>query len=267
MTPPTSYTTPPSDSLSGTPRPLFTSTPHSTTRISRELPNTIAEEPEEEDDFDSSSVDIGAHPVQSQAFIAMRLNSMDKTVDRVFGPKPSNDGTWRIGNEEIEFLPNGDIKLGRQEYPGTQALYHFLFKKNMPAYHTDEDADAYASILLTSGVHRKGFSIQQPERFTNTYKYKNVISPLLRRGADRSRRGIFDRSRNGSRNNGNTVGEGYKLVTEQTKDFVYYEDPNELVDRLRLLVAAEQAGNNLIHHHNEIESILQELRDHGIITG
>lgn len=42
-------------------------------------------------------------------------------------------------------------------------------------------------------------------------------------------------------------------------DYRYWDDPNELVDRLRLLVAERGAGNN--NHDNEILAIIEELRE------
>lgn len=46
-------------------------------------------------------------------------------------------------------------------------------------------------------------------------------------------------------------------------DYVHWNDPNELVDRLRLLEASRQAGNNA--HDNEILSIIEELYEAGLI--
>lgn len=46
-------------------------------------------------------------------------------------------------------------------------------------------------------------------------------------------------------------------------DYVYWDDPNELVDRLRLLLAERAAGNP--SHINEIISIIEELREAGIV--
>jgi len=46
-------------------------------------------------------------------------------------------------------------------------------------------------------------------------------------------------------------------------DYVYWDDPNELVDRLQLLAASYQAGNK--SHTNEIMSMLEELREAGLI--
>jgi ABC-type ATPase involved in cell division len=43
---------------------------------------------------------------------------------------------------------------------------------------------------------------------------------------------------------------------------VYWNDPNELVDRLRLLLASQSAGNTGVS--NEILSIFEELYESGI---
>jgi len=46
-------------------------------------------------------------------------------------------------------------------------------------------------------------------------------------------------------------------------NYIYWDDPNELVDRLRLLVASRAAGNP--NHDNEIMSIIEELRESGLV--
>lgn len=43
----------------------------------------------------------------------------------------------------------------------------------------------------------------------------------------------------------------------------YWDNPNELIDRLRLLIASQNAGNN--GHQNEIIAILEELVEANII--
>lgn len=46
-------------------------------------------------------------------------------------------------------------------------------------------------------------------------------------------------------------------------DYIYWDDPNELVERLCLLLASQSAGNP--SHNNEILSIMEELREAEII--
>jgi len=45
--------------------------------------------------------------------------------------------------------------------------------------------------------------------------------------------------------------------------YLYWNDVNELVERLEILVASKGAGNT--SHNNEIFSILEELREERII--
>lgn len=45
--------------------------------------------------------------------------------------------------------------------------------------------------------------------------------------------------------------------------YEYYDDPNELCDRLKLLISSKGAGNT--NHDQEINSIVEELRERGII--
>lgn len=46
-------------------------------------------------------------------------------------------------------------------------------------------------------------------------------------------------------------------------DYVHWGDPNVLVDRRRLLMASQSSGHS--GHINEIVSIVEELREAGII--
>ncbi|EZA53516.1 hypothetical protein X777_07026 [Ooceraea biroi] len=52
-------------------------------------------------------------------------------------------------------------------------------------------------------------------------------------------------------------------LNDNAIDYVHWDNPNELVDRLRLLNASRQAGNN--SHDNEMLSIIEELREAGLI--
>jgi len=52
-------------------------------------------------------------------------------------------------------------------------------------------------------------------------------------------------------------------LSENKIDYVHWDDPNELVDRLRLLEASSQTGHNA--HDNEILSIIEELPEADLI--
>ena len=53
------------------------------------------------------------------------------------------------------------------------------------------------------------------------------------------------------------------ILNDNKIDYVYWDDPSELVDRLRLLEASRQADHNA--HDNEILSIIEELREANLI--
>ena len=56
----------------------------------------------------------------------------------------------------------------------------------------------------------------------------------------------------------------YKIAKKRTAlDYVYRDDPNELVDRLQLLTAERSVENP--SHVSEIHSIIEELREAGYI--
>jgi len=52
-------------------------------------------------------------------------------------------------------------------------------------------------------------------------------------------------------------------VSNNTIDYVHSDDSNKFVDHLRLLNASKQVGNNA--HDNEFLSIIEELREAGLI--
>jgi len=78
------------------------------------------------------------------------------------------------------------------------------------------------------------------------HKYKNIIASLL---------------------SGKRIGKSIPhtvTLNDNKIDYVYWDNPNELVDRLRLLEASRQAGHNT--HDNEILSLIEELREISLIN-
>lgn len=56
---------------------------------------------------------------------------------------------------------------------------------------------------------------------------------------------------------------GLLNLSDNKIDYIYFDDPNELINRLRLLIASQMAGNN--GHNNEMISIIEELGEAKII--
>jgi len=59
------------------------------------------------------------------------------------------------------------------------------------------------------------------------------------------------------------TGFGYMTLQKSNPNYVYWNDVNELVERLEILVASKEAGNT--SHNGENFSILEELREERII--
>lgn len=109
-------------------------------------------------------------------------------------------------------------------YRGSVGLYELLFKMNTRYPYAIQEKKDYADILKKTGA---------------------VYS--LRSQTTQSRRG-----------------QGLLLdLNNKPIEYIYFDDVNELCDRLKLLVASQHAGNN--NHSNEITSILEELRECNII--
>lgn len=58
-------------------------------------------------------------------------------------------------------------------------------------------------------------------------------------------------------------GEGFKDFVKTKPHFVYWNDVNQLIDRLKLLISSLNSGHT--GHNNEITSIIQELKEENLI--
>lgn len=166
--------------------------------------------------------------------------------DRSYGVrKLRND--YKIGDSIIS-ISNNEIKVGDKQYPFSSGLMELLFKRIVNQEKvTDDDIERYRDIVLTTHAHCKNYTAFGAIRDPKSQKYIRYISKFkpLHIG-----KGLLPK---------------YKTARKikRSIDYVYWDDPNELVDRLRLLTAARSAGNT--NHSNEILSIIEELREAHII--
>lgn len=173
------------------------------------------------------------------------LRSANKTSDMDLntGVRHLQTGK-RIGSKDVSFKDNY-IHINGQKYYLTKGLLELIFKKD-PRQNLiqSDDLDVYKKIVLNTDAYRKQYNSRNDIRIDNTAKFRDIIKPML-----------------------TTKGDGllptYMLEQRNKIDYVYWDDPNELVDRLRLLISAQAAGNT--HHSNEIISIIEELRESEII--
>lgn len=167
------------------------------------------------------------------------------TIDHTFGPYFKND-VLMVGNEPLQFEDDGSIVVAGVKYRGTNGLYELLFKR-LPddEVYTQDDLDAYKDILVKTSAHKRQYNYKGTINRDNSIKYKNIIANL------------FPKQLYG--------GKGVVSKSLSVPDRIYWDNVNELVDRLRLLVVSAETGNK--SHKNEILSIKEELTEAGIIKG
>lgn len=183
-----------------------------------------------------------------QKYVGEVLRSdKNNDMDYVYGVYFNNDGMM-LGDKRFDVDKDDYIFIGDVRYAGTPGIYELIFKR-IPddTVYTEDDKEKYRNILLATNAHRRGHDVRNPILGNKGYKYKNIIAPLL-----------FEKK----------VGKGLTtsrtmILNNNSTDYVYWNDPNELVDRLRLLEASSRAGNNA--HNNEFQSIIEELQEAGII--
>jgi len=156
-------------------------------------------------------------------------------LDKIYGPKLNNsNGVITLGNKKINFFQNTLI-IGDITYPLTPGLVRLLFYKHPVAY-TENDLETYKQLLVQTSAH---LTLDGTKIKKGGDKYTEIVVKLF--------------SASGS-------GLSMKL---QRHNLVYWDDPNELVDRLRLLLSSQAAGNTGVS--NEILSIFEELLEVGLI--
>ena len=169
----------------------------------------------------------------SERYILMHLDkNKENNLDKIYGIR--TDGRrWLLGNATIE-ISDDKIYLNGNEYKGTPGLFELLFLKQPDKnLITSKDLKIYKSLLIETSAHKQHYDILRQINSNRGTKYLQVISPLfIKRG------------------------QGMRLHAPRLE---YWDDPNELVERLKLLFAAKDAGNNNVE--NEILSISEELRE------
>lgn len=158
-----------------------------------------------------------------------------------------------------------DVRVEGITYPGTPGLYELLFKKEPISYKKD-DLDNYMDILKRTNAYRKNYDANEQIIGNNSTKYTTIIGPYLQRAGITKVKKI-SATRPQYRITRQTNKKGGRLLLKSFKkntDYVYWDNVNELVDRLRLLVASMIAGNT--GHENELVSIVDELREAKIIA-
>lgn len=171
----------------------------------------------------------------------LKVKNDAKDVDNRFGVRVVA-GQFVIGASKLTIIGNDLTLDDTKKYIGSEGLYELMFMKNPKAgLYNQTDLDTYCEIIKYSNACRRNYSSENAIAGNRSYKYTKIIKPLIHSGS----------------------GMQMMQLNNHNIDYTYWDDPNELVDRLRLLFASKHAGNN--SHNNEIILIIEELREAGII--
>ncbi|XP_044575219.1 uncharacterized protein LOC123259025 [Cotesia glomerata] len=171
-----------------------------------------------------------------------RLSMKHKDNDMRYGVRRKH-GELYIGDSNISFA-NDTVTVKGKNYPITQGLLELLFKKSpQDALVTQDDKKKYLDIVQRTNTHRKNYDPSKSIYKDSSVKYNKYITDfVIKHGGQLPK---------------------FMIARKAPMDYVYWDDPNELVDRLKLLMASQAAGNP--SHTNEIMSIIEELREAGVI--
>lgn len=188
----------------------------------------------------------------------------------------THNTSWSMSSETFENIPFGvrrdkgklflgssrlsvnenNILVAGHDYIKTVGLMELLFKKtpNLNLI-TEEDKNNYKSMLLDTNVHRRDYDASKPIKSNKGIKYTQIIRPLFK---------LSKKVECSGSENLEVQGTGLLKKLKQNVDYVYWDNPNELIERLKLLWASRDAGNTGVN--NEIISIMEELRESRIIS-
>ena len=149
------------------------------------------------------------------------------------------DSGMKMGDMKV-IIREDTIYIGEEnEFPATRGVLELLFKAIPDStYVKESDKQTYKNILELTNVHKNSLNRLKGSK---SDKYHNIIKPMFTT---------------------TTVATPMKRTGTGLH---YWDNPNELVERLKLLIAEKYGGNN--GHHNEMVEILAELKEAGYIKG
>lgn len=182
-----------------------------------------------------------------------RLINGGKKIDKTFGIHIDGNN-WMLGDKLINLADN-DLIINDKRYTGTLGLYELIIMADPDPYvYTEEDLKTYSEILKDTNVYRQNNSAIGRIKSSRSKKYKTIIAKLI---------GITGKGGGAKKISNKSTSGTHMIFTDKKPVYVYWNNPNELCERLKLLFASEQAGNT--GHTNEINSILEELVEAGLI--
>lgn len=239
---------------------------------------------EEEEDFEDADTSIESALLKPEASFQYNregINPLAQTyidnmiIDKVtkvpYGVQLQSDG-YHVGDSEIDFLKNHFV-VKNEKFKYTPGLMELLFKREPNTSLIQlEDSNNYYKIITLTNAHRRNYSSTGQIQGDRSHKYTKYLKQQIQPSPAKNKQGgclISSSSSSSSKIKGGDCSENKKTEDLFMKkyypntDLKYWDDPNELVDRLRLLIASQNAGNT--GHGNEIIAIIEELVEANII--
>jgi hypothetical protein len=184
------------------------------------------------------------------------VNDNEKGIDLTYGVRKDNNNYF-IGNQEVSFNDQYISLQNGKKYAMTSGLLDLLFLHN-PIEYNPSDFENYGEIIRSTNVHRINYDENQRIKGNSGIKYNKIIKPLTK---DREKNTANSPNQN---RGGNFSPFPLMKYSNKPREYIYFNDVNEIIERLKLLIASTKAGNT--NHMNEINSILEELKEDGIIA-
>lgn len=191
----------------------------------------------------ATETDLKKNPLVENIEVLMN----NKRIDTIYGFNIDESGNWRYGNNELNFNEDNSIQIGNSTWKMTPGLFELVFHSK-PLHYNKNDLKKYKEILISTNAHKRQFHSKSQIKGTRAYKYVRIIKNLFNTTPNVLTKGS---------------GLSLKTIDNRKSSYIYWNDSNELVDRLRLLIASESVGHN--NHKNEIISIIEELKEADII--
>ena len=156
-------------------------------------------------------------------------------------------------NKRIDF-DGTDLIIAGKKIKEQRNCMDFFFNQHIPSDYTTEDEKKFKTILSKANVIK-------PKTTSKNTKFKKIIEPYMNQAFDQ-----YDSVSDNNDGDDENKFEGRGLpmqVTTKPIDYIYWNDPNELVNRLKLLIASQNAGNT--GQNNETNAIIEELYEANII--
>lgn len=181
------------------------------------------------------------YPPQVRNYVYTALTN-PANYDHTYGPKYEQEvSKWRLGDTVINFnQKTGGVQVNRIKFEGTAGLYDLIFNSE-PKNYDEKDLQNYKKILELTNVHRRDYKASGQLKGNSGFKYRYVIQKLFEK----------------------KTGKGFMKYNEKPVEYRYWDQVGELIQRLKLLIASRQAGNN--SNENEINAIIEELREAKVI--